>query len=101
MMKIPLSGCRIDLAKYLFATTCCFLVVTSAWAAAPVNQLVVYPASEGIPQNPDFSVKVRTPGQKWHDVPTYVVKVAQAVATRPPATPYPQGNSQRTSRPSL
>jgi len=35
----------------------------SARAAGPVNQLVVYPATEAMPRNADFNVRVRIAGQ--------------------------------------
>jgi hypothetical protein len=94
------------MAKHLIAGLCCLPFVYSAWAAGPGNQLVVYPVTEGMPQNADFSVKVRIPGQAWQDVPTYLAKVAQGVDTRPPApraevSPTAQGNPQGAPRPSM
>ncbi len=100
-MQIPVSRSRSNLASVSFAVFCVLALGPSARAADPVNQVVVYPVSEGIAQNADFSVKVRAPGQKWQDVPAYVVKVAQGVDTRPPATPNAQGNAQGTSRTSM
>jgi hypothetical protein len=54
-------------------------------ASGVADQLVVYPVVEGMPRNGDFTVKVRTPGQKWQDIATYLVKVATGVDTRAPA----------------
>ena len=52
--------------------------------------------------NADFSVKVRAPGQKWEDLATYLVKVAQGVDTRPPVqTLNGQQTPQSESRPSM
>lgn len=39
------------------------------------DELVVYPAPEGVPLNGDFTVRVRTPGGDWQPVDTYLVKV--------------------------
>ncbi len=64
-----------------------YLSFLSTLRAAPIanNEVVVYPITEGMPRNADFTVKVRSPGQKWQDLPTYVVKVAQGIDIRPPA----------------
>jgi hypothetical protein len=40
------------------------------------NQLVIYPASEGLTRSADFKVEVRSPGTAWREVPVYVTKVA-------------------------
>lgn len=42
------------------------------------SSLKVYPAPEGSILNNDFTIKVRKTGQKWQEIPTYLVKV-QAV----------------------
>src|SRR6266567_4477332 len=47
----------------------------SLHAAAPENRLVTYPAPGGVPLNGDFTVTVRTPGQGWQNVVTYLFKV--------------------------
>jgi hypothetical protein len=39
------------------------------------NQLTTYPAPQESLLNTDFTVKVRTPGLSWQDVPVYLVKV--------------------------
>jgi len=46
------------------------------------NQLVTYPAPDGIQQNTDFTVKVRNPGQLWQDLPEYSIKVDEVRDTR-------------------
>lgn len=45
------------------------------------NKLVAYPAPEGAVQNTDFSVSVRLPGQKWQELPEYLVKVDEVRGT--------------------
>lgn len=45
------------------------------------NKLVAYPAPEGAVQNSDFSVSVRIPGQKWQELPEYLVKVDEVRGT--------------------
>lgn len=45
------------------------------------NQLVAYPAPEGAVQNSDFSVSVRIVGQKWQELPEYLVKVDEVRGT--------------------
>lgn len=39
------------------------------------NQVQIYPAPEGAVHNPDFSVRVRTPGGEWTSLFSYNVKV--------------------------
>jgi hypothetical protein len=82
-MKILLYGCRVNVAKCLFAFLCCLPLAPTVCASAAFNQLVIYPVTEGMPLNADFTVKVRTQGQKWQSVPAYLVKVSQGVDTRP------------------
>lgn len=55
------------------------ILTGAAWAQAPADQLEVYPAPAGLPPSTDFSVKVRTPGKPWQDVPAIFVKVAKVV----------------------
>jgi hypothetical protein len=43
------------------------------------DQLIIYPVTEGMPRNVDFTVKVRNPGKQWNELTTYGVKVAQVV----------------------
>ncbi|MGY5354136.1 endo-polygalacturonase [Wenyingzhuangia sp. IMCC45467] len=53
-----------------------FLVASiSCWAQKSDNKLFAYPAPNDIIQNTDFTVKVRTPGGDWQDLPEYNVKV--------------------------
>nr|MBP8777936.1 endo-polygalacturonase [Bacteroidaceae bacterium] len=42
---------------------------------ANANRLITYPAPIGILQNTDFSVEVRTPGDKWQPLAEYLIKV--------------------------
>ncbi|MGA2061377.1 MAG: glycosyl hydrolase family 28 protein [Thermoguttaceae bacterium] len=51
-------------------------------ADAPSDQLIIYPVTEDMPRNADFTVKVRNPGEQWQDLATYGVKVAEVVDTR-------------------
>ncbi|MFA6831643.1 MAG: glycosyl hydrolase family 28 protein [Bacteroidaceae bacterium] len=39
------------------------------------NQLITYPAPQGVLQNTDFSVEVRIPGEKWQSLAEYLIKV--------------------------
>ena len=84
-MTIRSCARRTNVVKYIFAVLCCLPFAPSAWAATAGNELVVYPVTEGMPRNGDFTVMVRTPGQNWQELPAYLVKVAQGVDTRPPA----------------
>lgn len=72
---------RTKFVSYLFVLLSCMSM--PVWGET--NQLIIYPAAEGMPRNTDFSVRVRSPGQKWQDLPTYLVKVAQGVDIRSPA----------------
>lgn len=45
------------------------------------NQLIAYHAPEGAAQNPDFSVSIRIPGEKWQELPEYLVKVDEVRGT--------------------
>src|SRR6266478_1473464 len=104
MIKLLPPVFRADLARHFFALLCWLSITSGAWAAGAVNQLVVYPVTEGMPQNGDYIVKARTPGQKWRDVPAYLVKVAQGADTSVPAKntaisqnkPKPPQNAFRT-----
>jgi len=54
------------------------LILTGVQTSASVavsDRLIAYPAPAGVALNHDFVVKVRTPGGKWQQVPTYLVKV--------------------------
>jgi Glycosyl hydrolases family 28 len=84
-MTIPLRRSRGKGSPCFLAFLCCTLFAQSASAATAVNRLVVYPVTEGMPRNNDFTVKVRTPGKNWQELPVYLVKVAQGVDTRSPA----------------
>jgi hypothetical protein len=44
-------------------------------------RLISYPAPEGAAQNSDFSVSVRLAGQKWQDLPEYLIKVDEVRGT--------------------
>lgn len=46
------------------------------------NKVVTYPAPDGVEMKHDFTVDVRTPGGKWHNVATYMVKVDEVVDTK-------------------
>ncbi len=85
MTKLLSPGFRADLAKHFFSFLCWLSITSCALTAGAANQLVVYPVTDGMSRNGDFTVKVRTPGQKWQDVPAYLVKVAQGVDTSVPA----------------
>jgi Glycosyl hydrolases family 28 len=94
---------RLTLVLNLCASLFCLSLLSPLRAAPVVNKLIVYPVTEGMPQNADFTVKVRTPGQNWQDLPTYLVKVAQGIDIRPPAQETgtlqnAQGTSQSTPR---
>ncbi len=39
------------------------------------QELITFPASDSIPHNDDFSVKVRVPGGQWQDLYEYEVQV--------------------------
>ena len=45
------------------------------------NRLIAYPTPEGAVQNSDFSVSVRIPGQKWQELPEYLIKVDEVRGT--------------------
>jgi hypothetical protein len=47
----------------------------SAAQAATGDQLVTYSIPDGIEQNPNFEVKVRTPGGKWEHLRAYLVRL--------------------------
>jgi hypothetical protein len=83
MLKISLWRCRTNFVIHLFVCLCC-LSISPAWAANAVSQLAIYPVTEGMPRSIDFTVKIRTLGQSWQDLPAYLVKVAQGVDTRLP-----------------
>ncbi len=46
------------------------------------NQLVVYPAPQGVELTRDFTVCVREPGKEWKPVDTYMVKVDEVRDTK-------------------
>lgn len=46
------------------------------------SQLLIYPATDALPQSQDFIVKARTPGQPWKDIPVYHVKVADGTTPK-------------------
>ncbi len=53
------------------------LIFLSMWLgmAAEASSLVTYTAPKGAPLNSDFSVRARTPGGEWQQVPVYLWKV--------------------------
>lgn len=53
----------------------CIISFLTAFSIVAENKLVTWPAPEGAVLNNDFTVKVRQAGQKWCDLPTYLVKV--------------------------
>lgn len=53
----------------------CFIAGAFPVAGAATNQLVTYSAPAGGLLNNDFSVKVRSKGGPWQEVPAYLVKV--------------------------
>ncbi|WP_205702872.1 glycosyl hydrolase family 28 protein [Botryobacter ruber] len=59
-----------------------FVFCTVLVKANPVQaqtRLQTYTAPKGALLNDDFTVKVRIPGQKWQDLPEYLVKVDEVV----------------------
>ncbi|MGN1212237.1 MAG: glycosyl hydrolase family 28 protein [Candidatus Cryptobacteroides sp.] len=66
--------------------TILFLLILFATAIAlpaqQQNNLVTYPAPEGVEMKTDFEVKVRIPNGEWESVPTYMVKVDEVRDTR-------------------
>lgn len=46
------------------------------------NQLVTYPAPQGVELKKDFTVKVRQPGKEWQTIATYPVKVDEVRDTK-------------------
>ncbi len=97
MRKLLSAGSCADLAKSFFVLLCWLSITSRAWAAGAVNQLVVYPVTDGMPRSGDFTIKARTPGQKGQDVPAYLVKIAQGVHTSVPAKN--TGISQNKAKP--
>ncbi|WP_307532433.1 glycosyl hydrolase family 28 protein [Pedobacter sp. W3I1] len=67
--------------KHLFNITRCFVAIGLILLGAPSLTaqtkpiLKAYPAPASVPQNTDFTVKVRMPGQPWQDLPEYAVMV--------------------------
>ena len=52
-----------------------FLFVAGIATTSRAQELVTYPAPQGVEMKQDFSVKVRLTGGEWKDVDTYAVKV--------------------------
>ena len=52
-----------------------FLFVAGIATTSRAQELVIYPAPQGVEMKQDFSVKVRLTGGEWKDVDTYAVKV--------------------------
>ncbi|MGM9735145.1 MAG: glycosyl hydrolase family 28 protein [Candidatus Cryptobacteroides sp.] len=65
-------------------TTLAILLCASALtlSAQPQNNLVTYPAPEGVEMKADFEVKARIPGGEWQSVATYMVKVDEVRGTK-------------------
>jgi hypothetical protein len=84
MIKIGLSRCGGIWGIHLLLFLCSLLTASSARATDAVNQLVPYPVTEGMPRDGVFTVKVRTPGKEWQEIPAYLVKVSQGVSTLAP-----------------
>jgi hypothetical protein len=64
---------------------CCLLIFIIWCCCAKAQQLVTYPAPAGVKyalHNNDYTVKVRKPGGKWHDLYEYNVKVDQVTDAR-------------------
>jgi len=106
MVKNLLWGFRGNFVTHFLVFLCCLSIASSARAAGPVNQLGVYPVTEAMPRNIDFNVRVRIAGQKWQDLPAYLVRVAQGVDTQPPTlrtelSKYQQPAGQNSPRVSM
>ena len=56
-------------------------ILLNASFASSETRLIAYPAPEGAAQNSDFSVSVRIPGQKWQELPEYLIKVDEVRGT--------------------
>ena len=52
-----------------------FLLVAGIATTSRAQELVTYPAPQGVEMKQDFNVKVRLTGGEWKDVDTYAVKV--------------------------
>jgi hypothetical protein len=57
--------------KVIHGLFCCLFAPVVAWT----QSLVTYPAPEGIPGNPSFTVRVRPPGGQWQELFCYEVEV--------------------------
>jgi len=57
------------------------------------DQVILYPTIEGMPRNTDFTVRVRTPGKKWQNIDTYLVKIARGVDIGSPAEQSAKSNA--------
>jgi hypothetical protein len=64
-MKPIISSIKVA----VLIAVCCFTVATAS------AEVVSFIAPEGMSQNGDFTVKVRTPSHDWQDVFVYLVKV--------------------------
>ena len=52
-----------------------FLLMAGIATTSRAQELVTYPAPQGVEMKQDFSVKVRLAGGEWKNVDTYAVKV--------------------------
>ena len=59
-----------------------FLTINLSASNTGDNHLIIYPAPGNTPQNTDFSVKVRMPGQAWQELPEYLVKIDEVRGTK-------------------
>lgn len=61
---------------------CQFLIILLLPLFGLSQTLINYPAPKGSPLNDDFTVKVRSQGKEWQNIPVYLVKVDQVIGTR-------------------
>ena len=103
-MKMSQSTCRKKSALVLFVLAIPLPFALAAQTPDAANQLTIYPVTNGLPQSGDFTVRVRTPGHPWQELPVYVVKVAQGIDLRPavrPVTPNSPGTRTTTQNSSM
>lgn len=66
---------RVKLFPFLFIPVLLMQVPILFAKGVKENKLITYQAPNSAILNTDFSVSVRIPGQKWQDLPEYLVKV--------------------------
>lgn len=59
-----------------------FLLTAGIATTSRAQELVTYPAPQGVELKQDFNVKVRLTGGEWKDVDTYAVKVDEVKDAR-------------------